>query len=299
MPAIAATAVGLPDTFPGDPADRLIYATAVERGWRLVTKDRRLRDHPTPGPSPCGDRRSRRTFQPALTSVPLPHREPDHHAVQIVSIDRRLCTMKGVDYTSPLQALFPGSGAAVLAVLARTTQPLSMRQIAERAGVSHPQVSRRVQQYEALGVVRREVIGRSHVVTLAPSAAAALIRAFDGLQDEVVKFLRRTAPALEPNALSVTLFGSFARRSAGAASDIDIAIVVARRDDGWLEDLSGWVEDVAVFAGNPVAEIVVERRELAERADDPLWHTIAREGAVLAGRPVAELAAVVGNALAR
>lgn len=44
-PAIATTAVDLPDSFPGDPADRLIYATALERGWRLVTKDRRLRGH--------------------------------------------------------------------------------------------------------------------------------------------------------------------------------------------------------------------------------------------------------------
>lgn len=44
-PAIAATAVGLPRTFPGDPADRLIYATAVEHGWKLVTKDDRLRRH--------------------------------------------------------------------------------------------------------------------------------------------------------------------------------------------------------------------------------------------------------------
>jgi PIN domain nuclease of toxin-antitoxin system len=47
-PGIADTAVSLPASFPGDPADRLIYATAVERGWRLVTKDRRLQDHPSP-----------------------------------------------------------------------------------------------------------------------------------------------------------------------------------------------------------------------------------------------------------
>jgi len=47
-PAIAATAVGLPSSFPGDPADRLIYATAIENGWRLVTKDRRLREHRHP-----------------------------------------------------------------------------------------------------------------------------------------------------------------------------------------------------------------------------------------------------------
>lgn len=44
-PAVAATAVSLPASFPGDPADRLIYATAIERGWSLVTKDQRLRHH--------------------------------------------------------------------------------------------------------------------------------------------------------------------------------------------------------------------------------------------------------------
>ena len=49
-PAIAATAVALPSSFPGDPADRLIYATAAENGWRLITKDRRLRDHRAPQP---------------------------------------------------------------------------------------------------------------------------------------------------------------------------------------------------------------------------------------------------------
>jgi PIN domain nuclease of toxin-antitoxin system len=47
-PAVAATAASLPGSFPGDPADRLIYATAVESGWPLVTKDERLRRHRHP-----------------------------------------------------------------------------------------------------------------------------------------------------------------------------------------------------------------------------------------------------------
>ena len=46
--AIADTAVSLPSSFPGDPADRLIYATAIEHGWHLITKDRRLRGHRHP-----------------------------------------------------------------------------------------------------------------------------------------------------------------------------------------------------------------------------------------------------------
>jgi PIN domain nuclease of toxin-antitoxin system len=48
-PAVAVTAVSLPGSFPGDPADRLIYATAIVGGWPLVTKDERLRRHRHPG----------------------------------------------------------------------------------------------------------------------------------------------------------------------------------------------------------------------------------------------------------
>lgn len=44
-PAIADTAVALPSSFPRDPADRLIYATAIENDLLLVTKDRAIRDH--------------------------------------------------------------------------------------------------------------------------------------------------------------------------------------------------------------------------------------------------------------
>jgi PIN domain nuclease of toxin-antitoxin system len=49
-PEIAAAAVDLPSSFPGDPADRLIYATAIQNGWRLITKDRKLRAHRYPEP---------------------------------------------------------------------------------------------------------------------------------------------------------------------------------------------------------------------------------------------------------
>jgi PIN domain nuclease of toxin-antitoxin system len=49
-PAIASAAVSLPSSFPGDPADRLIYATAIETGWQLVTKDQRLLQHRHPHP---------------------------------------------------------------------------------------------------------------------------------------------------------------------------------------------------------------------------------------------------------
>ena len=45
-PAVATTAADLPATFPGDPADRLITATAILESAALVTRDERLRSFP-------------------------------------------------------------------------------------------------------------------------------------------------------------------------------------------------------------------------------------------------------------
>lgn len=44
-PAIADTAVNLPSSFQSDPADRLIYATAVEHDLQLVSKDQAMRNN--------------------------------------------------------------------------------------------------------------------------------------------------------------------------------------------------------------------------------------------------------------
>lgn len=44
--AIARRSVRLPEPLHGDPADRIIAATALELGASLVTKDRRLIDYP-------------------------------------------------------------------------------------------------------------------------------------------------------------------------------------------------------------------------------------------------------------
>ena len=45
--SIAERAAGLPVSFPGDPADRLI-ATALQNGWPLITKDAQMRNHRQP-----------------------------------------------------------------------------------------------------------------------------------------------------------------------------------------------------------------------------------------------------------
>ena len=42
---IAIGAGSLPDSFPGDPVDRIVYATAAVLRSKLVTRDQRITDH--------------------------------------------------------------------------------------------------------------------------------------------------------------------------------------------------------------------------------------------------------------
>lgn len=197
-----------------------------------------------------------------------------------------------MDYLTPLQAVFPGVGAAVLSVLASTAQPLTIRQLAARANASHPQVSRHVDHFERLGLLDRQIAGRSHLVRLNDSAAAGLIRRFTLLGKDVLAYMRESAERLTPPAESIVVFGSFARGVARADSDIDVAVVTPAEhvhDDAWLGQLSTWVDDVAAYSGNPVAEILVSAEELCERPRDSLWETIEREGITIAGSPLAVL----------
>jgi PIN domain nuclease of toxin-antitoxin system len=45
-PAVADLAAAMPPSFPRDPIDRIILATAIEHGVKLVTRDERVREHP-------------------------------------------------------------------------------------------------------------------------------------------------------------------------------------------------------------------------------------------------------------
>ena len=180
----------------------------------------------------------------------------------------------------------PGAAGAVLGVLTRTTEPLTVRQLADRANVSHPQVSHHVERLETLGVVSRHIAGRSHQITLTDGAAAFLLRQFAGLRDDVLDHMRATAAELDPAPDSIVVFGSFGRGTARAHSDIDIAVVASPAwvaDEGCLAQLASWLDEVAAFAGNPVAEILVTPSDLADRRDEPIWGSIRDEAVVLLG----------------
>ena len=207
-----------------------------------------------------------------------------------------------MDHARPITALFPGARGAVLDVLTRVQRGMTIRQLAERAGVSHPQVSRHVADLEHLGVVRREHVGRSHVITLTDSLAADLLRRMTGLRQDAIANMRRMAMAIEPRPFAMTLFGSFARGDDDATSDIDVLVVI---EDGTPEGatdeaLARWCGRVAELTGNPVAEIVVTRSSF-DSMDGALRESIERDGIPIlgAGAPRTRSLSVVAEESAR
>lgn len=194
-----------------------------------------------------------------------------------------------MDYLDPVRALMPGIGGAVLSVLVHTDAPLTLRQIAERAGASHPQVSHHVARFEQLGLIERQVVGRGHLVRLTESAAAKWVKALAGLRETVLERMREAAADIIPAPDGIVVFGSFARGIAGRDSDIDVLILAPpgmSDNEPWLAQVAAWTDRIAAFAGNPVAELIWEVDDLSTHRDEPLWHSIATDGIVVAGRPL-------------
>lgn len=184
-----------------------------------------------------------------------------------------------MDHARPIPSLFPGARGAVLDVLTRVQRGMTIRQLADRAGVSHPQVSRHVADLERLGIIRREHVGRSHVITLTDTLATGLLRGMTGLRENVVHTMQRTATSIEPRPVAITLFGSFARGDDHADSDIDVLVVVddAMPEGAIDESLMEWCRGITEITGNAVAEIVVTRSSL-DAMDHTLHDAIERDG---------------------
>src|SRR5579863_8059992 len=80
-----------------------------------------------------------------------------------------------VDYTRPVEALIPGVQGRVLGVLARTTSELTMRSVADLAGVSPQQASVVIGRLLELGIVERRDVPPASLVRLAGDNSAAQI----------------------------------------------------------------------------------------------------------------------------
>jgi len=172
----------------------------------------------------------------------------------------------------------------ILRVLASETgHGFTGRDLARRCNVSASQAITALRTLEESGIVFRQVVGRSHMWTLAADhewakpvqvvfadEAAALERLMSELKRVLVKLPAKRA----------WLFGSIARGDERPTSDVDIFIEVKNHADRQtvLDKMSSVSGDFALRFGNPVSTLVWSSQEMRQPPNPQLLATVQSEG---------------------
>jgi predicted nucleotidyltransferase len=201
-----------------------------------------------------------------------------------------------VDFVRPVEAVIPGAQGRILAVLSTTTAELNMRTIARLSHVSVAQTSRVLPALVSLGILERREAPPSALFRFVPeNAAARAVTALAELRPAVLDELARTAAEVEPQPISVVVFGSFARGEADSQSDLDVVVVRPRDVDEdevpWRSALSQWARQARRLTGNHVEVIEVGEAEVSRllRSRKPVWVDVQRDGIVIFGLDLREL----------
>jgi predicted nucleotidyltransferase len=204
-----------------------------------------------------------------------------------------------VNLNTPLDDLMPGLRGHVLTVLLRSPRPLTGREVARRAGtVSHSSVKLVLESLAAAGIVRLSLVSAAgHFYELNQGhVLAEPLRQMDRALDELLAMAQRLIRSWPTTPRSVVLFGSVARGTSTADSDVDLLIV-------WLDDLvhaSWWTaarveftNQLQAFVGNSVSLVEFSLADWHEaiESDDPFTVSIRDEGRSVYGADVRDLVA--------
>jgi predicted nucleotidyltransferase len=201
-----------------------------------------------------------------------------------------------MDFQKPVVALIPGAHGKLLGVLASTTAELSIRTLARLAGVSPAQASRVLPELERQGFVARREVPPAVLFRLTPGhLATRLLRELASARQRAIVEITELARKIDPPAVSVLLFGSFARGTADAESDIDIVVIRAdaidEDADAWCASIDTFRQSIQSLSGNSVDLLELTESQavhgLANGSD--LWQGIAKDGIAIFGTDLASL----------
>jgi predicted nucleotidyltransferase len=226
--------------------------------------------------------------------APAPRHEELHAAAPGAYewFSTQLDRMRLVDVSHPISSVIPSVHGDVLAVLARTDEPLSGRKVAELTGgrVSQKGASNALRALTDAGIVQCDEhppaklyrLNREHL-------AAAAIVALADLRAQLLDRLRDLLAEWQRPSTAAWLFGSTARGDGNEGSDIDLLIVrpdrVADVDSTWTNQIDELTRKVRAWTGNECAVIEYSQREFDAflRSRARLGDELRRDAIQLAG----------------
>ncbi len=164
------------------------------------------------------------------------------------------------------------------------------REIARLLHFSHTGVQKAIGTIVRAGLASEKIIGKSKVYRA--NKESYLFKTFDswfGVEDRIPGDILETLRSkLEDAAVSVTVFGSFAKGSADSGSDLDLLIVTTDRE----ETEKRLASLAALFArkyGIRISPRLLSKSELSRKASLPYLQAAKKEGILVTGRPLEQV----------
>ena len=202
----------------------------------------------------------------------------------------------------PVESLIPGAPGRLLAALARVDAELPVSRLAAVAGVGRTRASAVLGELAVLGVVSRRQVGPTALVRLnRENMIGSMVAELGDAQHRAAERLRALAMKIRPQPVSLTLYGSFARGTATASSDIDILAVRPgdAEEDEWAGSLTNFSLAAEAITGNKVHILDYDVSDLRDRypagredAGGQFWHSVTDDAITLAGVRLQELVGV-------
>jgi hypothetical protein len=165
-----------------------------------------------------------------------------------------------VDLSNPIRSVIPSGQAEVLAVLARTEQPLTGRRVADLTNgrLSQKGTNLALRALVRAGLVLVEAHPPANLYRLnRQHLAAPSIEDLAGLRNRLIEAMRVHIAEWTIPAWGAWLFGSAARGDGSEDSDIDVLVVrpdsVDPADDAWGEQVDRFASAVTAWTGNRCA----------------------------------------------
>lgn len=196
-----------------------------------------------------------------------------------------------MDVAHPIRSVVPTLDGPILEVLARTTQPLTGREVHRLAGIGSQTgirlaLTRLVHQGLVISDERSQAIfyqaNRNHI-------AWPVVLELTGLRRSLVERLRGLIGSWTVPPVHASLLGSAARADGDAGSDIDILLVrptsAAEDEPPWAEQVDTLRSGVQSWTGNHCQVFQLDLPRLREHVDsqDPLVDEWRRDAIRITG----------------